>query len=126
MQPSDSRTSGPPLEKLLPSLQAKLRKFLLRSESANITDHDPVVKATYLGNVVTTWAKGDGSLERPSSALWKNHVQGRGSIRMTVIVSPGGLRAETREHGITEYWNNRLTWCGVPHDYPKLFCWIYR
>jgi hypothetical protein len=116
----------PPPEKLLPSLHSKLRKLILRSASADITLQDPVVKAIYLGNLVTTWAKGDGCLDRPASALWKNHVQGRGSIRMTVVVTPGGLKAETREHGLTEYWNNRLTWCGVPVDFPKLFCWIYR
>jgi len=121
----DSKTSDVASEKLLPLLHAKLRK-LLRSQSANITHDDPVVKGTYLGNVITTFPKGNGSLERPASALWKNHVQGRGSIRMTVTVCPAGLQAETREHGITEYWNNRLTWCGVPNDYPKLFCWIYR
>jgi len=124
--PTSSMKTRPPPEKLLPSLQSKLRKLILRSASADITLQDPVVKAIYLGNLVTTWAKGDGCLDRPASALWKNHVQGRGSIRMTVVVTPGGLKAETREHGLTEYWNNRLTWCGVPIDFPKLFCWIYR
>jgi hypothetical protein len=67
-----------------------------------------------------------GCLERPASALWKNHCQGRGSIKMLISVAPSGLKAQTREHGLTEYRTNRLTWCGVPPDYPKLFCWIYR
>ena len=67
-----------------------------------------------------------GCLERPASALWRNHSSGRGSIKMTVSVTPTGLKAQTAEHGLTEYVPNRLTWTGVPLDYPKLFCWIYR
>lgn len=110
---------------LMSLVQHKWRKMWKR-DSADITPVDPTYKVVYLGNVVTTWAKGEGCLERPSSALWRNHCQGRGSIKMALTVSPSGLKAHTREHGLTEYWANRLTWCGVPSDYPKLFCWIYR
>ncbi len=110
---------------LMTLVQHKWRKMWKR-DSADITPMDPTHKVVYLGNVVTTWAKGEGCLERPSSALWRNHCQGRGSIKMALTVSPSGLKAQTREHGLTEYWANRLTWCGVPSDYPKLFCWIYR
>jgi len=101
-------------------------KKMWKRDSAEITPNDPSYKTIYLGNVVTTWAKGEGCLDRPASALWKNHCQGRGSIKMVISVAPSGLKAQTREHGLTEYWANRLTWCGVPPDYPKLFCWIYR
>ncbi|ODN05785.1 Protein FAM43A [Orchesella cincta] len=110
---------------LMMLVQHKWRKMWKR-DSADITPIDPTHKVVYLGNVVTTWAKGEGCLERPASALWRNHCQGRGSIKMALTVSPSGLKAQTREHGLTEYWANRLTWCGVPSDYPKLFCWIYR
>lgn len=125
IQNSYDLRGGSTSSNLMTLVQHKWRKMWKR-DSAEITPVDPTHKVIYLGNVVTTWAKGDGCLERPSSALWRNHCQGRGSIKMALTVSPSGLKAQTREHGLTEYWANRLTWCGVPSDYPKLFCWIYR
>ena len=103
-----------------------LLRRILKRDSLDITEKDPSLKVIYLGNVVTTWAKSEGCLERPASALWRNHSNGRGSIKMVISVTPSGLKAQTVEHGLTEYWANRLTWTGVPSDYPKLFCWIYR
>jgi hypothetical protein len=114
-----------PSGNILSVVHQKWRK-LWKRDSAVITKNDPCSKVIYLGNVVTTWAKGEGCLEKPASALWRNHSQGRGSIKMTVTVTASGLKAQTREHGLTEYSPSRLTYCGVPPDYPKLFCWIYR
>ena len=37
-----------------------------------------------------------------------------------------GLNAVTREHGLTEYWAHRVTFCCAPPAYPKVFCWVYR
>ncbi|CAH1990358.1 unnamed protein product [Acanthoscelides obtectus] len=45
---------------------------------------------------------------------------------MQLTVCGGGLRATTKDHGITEYWSHRLTACTAPEQYPRLFCWIYR
>ena len=45
-------------------------------------------------------------------------------MKMTVVGS--GLRAVTKEHGLTEYWANRITYCTAHPSYPRVFCWIYR
>lgn len=45
---------------------------------------------------------------------------------MELIVSGGGLKATTRDHGLTEYWANRLTCCESPIHFPRIFCWVYR
>ncbi|KAL3282945.1 hypothetical protein HHI36_006103 [Cryptolaemus montrouzieri] len=45
---------------------------------------------------------------------------------MTLAVSNGGLKATTRDHGLTEYWAHRLTFCAAPNQFPRLFCWVYR
>lgn len=45
---------------------------------------------------------------------------------MRLKVCPSGLKATTRQHGLTEYWSNRITFCSAPKNYPKVFCWIYR
>lgn len=45
---------------------------------------------------------------------------------MQLTVSGGGLKATTRDHGLTEYWANRLTSCAAPAQFPRLFCWVYR
>jgi hypothetical protein len=43
-----------------------------------------------------------------------------------VTVVGSGLRAITKEHGLTEYWANRITYCTAHPSYPRVFCWIYR
>lgn len=32
----------------------------------------------------------------------------------------------TREHGLTEYWAHRVTYCAAHPAYPRVFCWVYR
>lgn len=45
---------------------------------------------------------------------------------MQLTVSSGGLKATTKDHGLTEYWAHRLTTCAAPNQFPRLFCWVYR
>merc|ERR1719361_2589424 len=98
-----------------------------KKRSANITDYDPSYRVIYLGNVLTGWAKGDGCVDKPLSTLWRNHISSeKADILMKVTVVGSGLRAVTKEHGLTEYWANRVTYCTAHPSYPRVFCWIYR
>lgn len=45
---------------------------------------------------------------------------------MKLSVTNSGLKGFTKEHGLTEYWSHRITYCASPPHYPKLFCWVYR
>lgn len=45
---------------------------------------------------------------------------------MKVTVTQSGLKALTKEHGLTEYWSHRITYCLAPPAYPRVFCWVYR
>lgn len=45
---------------------------------------------------------------------------------MRIKVCASGLKATTRQHGLTEYWANRITHCCAPKNYPRIFCWTYR
>ena len=36
------------------------------------------------------------------------------------------MQATTLEHGLTEYWAHRVTWCAAPPCYPRIFAWVYR
>lgn len=66
-------------------------------------------------------------MEKPLATLWRNYTHSsRPDVRMQLSVSGGGLKATTREHGLTEYWANRLTFCAAPSNFPRLFCWVYR
>lgn len=66
-------------------------------------------------------------MEKPLATLWRNYTHSsRPDVRMQLTVSGGGLKATTREHGLTEYWANRLTFCAAPPNFPRLFCWVYR
>lgn len=103
------------------------RLRLRKCASANISEPDPLFKVAYLGNVVTGWAKGDGCVEKPLATLWRNYTQSsRPDVRMQLLVSGGGLKATTKDHGLTEYWAHRLTTCAAPPHFPRLFCWVYR
>lgn len=66
-------------------------------------------------------------MEKPLSTLWRNYTQNnKPDVLMRLRVSPSGLKASTRQHGLTEYWAHRITFCSAPKNYPRVFCWIYR
>ncbi|KAK3864989.1 hypothetical protein Pcinc_029362, partial [Petrolisthes cinctipes] len=69
----------------------------------------------------------DGCVDKPLATLWRNYCQSnRQDIAMKVTICGGGLRAVTREHGLTEYWAHRVTYCLAHPAYPRVFCWVYR
>ncbi|KAB0800568.1 hypothetical protein PPYR_06308 [Photinus pyralis] len=112
-------------KRVLRTLLNRLR--LRRSASVDISEPDPSFKVAYLGNVVTGWAKGDGCVEKPLATLWRNYTQSsRPDVCMLLTVGGGGLKATTKDHGLTEYWANRLTFCAAPSHFPRIFCWVYR
>ncbi|XP_015793680.1 protein FAM43A [Tetranychus urticae] len=132
-------------EKRRSSLCSKLKKMVLKSseksfglntvqfkfwstrKSLTITDYDPVYKVVYLGNVLTLLAKGDGAIDKALPTLWKNYCSNvKHDIYMKLTICASGLKAITREHGLTEYWSNRITYAATHPDHPKIFCWIYR
>lgn len=78
-------------------------------------------------SLIISFFTGDGCVEKPLATLWRNYTQSsRPDVRMQLTVSGGGLKATTKDHGLTEYWANRLTYCAAPQHFPRLFCWVYR
>ncbi|CAG9813873.1 unnamed protein product [Phaedon cochleariae] len=73
---------------------------------------------------ITKQFQGEGCVEKPLTTLWKNYTQSsRPDVRMQLTVSGGGLKATTKDHGLTEYWAHRLTTCSAPPQFPRIFCW---
>lgn len=102
-------------------------KFWSKRRSLTISDSDPIYKVIYLGNVLTLWAKGEDAIDKPLATLWKNYCSNvKHDIYMKLTICNSGLKAITREHGLTEYWANRITYAGTHPSHPKVFCWIYR
>ncbi|XP_037946680.1 uncharacterized protein LOC119678740 [Teleopsis dalmanni] len=98
-----------------------------RTHSVEISSPDPEFKVSYLGNVLTGWAKGEGCVEKQLNTLWRNYTQNnKPDVIMRIKVCASGLKATTRQHGLTEYWANRITHCCAPKNYPRVFCWVYR
>lgn len=98
-----------------------------RTHSVDISNPDPEFKVSYLGNVLTGWAKGEGCVEKQLNTLWRNYQQNnKPDVIMKIKVCASGLKATTRQHGLTEYWANRITHCCAPKNFPRIFCWIYR
>lgn len=113
------------------ALRVKAAKLLWpgrRSQTLTITEYDPTYKVVYLGNVLTPWAgKSDGCVDKPLTTLWKNYAAtSKPDIQMKLTVCNSGLKAVTKEHGLTEYWANRVTYCTGHAQYPRVFCWVYR
>ncbi|KAJ8891710.1 hypothetical protein PR048_004239 [Dryococelus australis] len=70
---------------------------------------------------------GEGCVEKPLSTLWKNYMgSSKADVQMKVTVTQAGLKAVTKEHGLTEYWSHRITYCAAPSSFPRVFCWVYR
>ncbi|CAG4989680.1 unnamed protein product [Colias eurytheme] len=69
----------------------------------------------------------EGCIEKPLATLWRNYQQStKPDVVMKLSVTNSGLKGFTKEHGLTEYWSHRITYCTSPPHYPKLFCWVYR
>ena len=115
-------------QRTLRSLKRGLGRLWRRHRgNASITEYDPCYKVAYLGNVLTGWAKGEGCVEKPVSTLWRNYVtSNRPDVSMRLTVTNGGLTATTKDHGLTEYWAHRVTYCTAPASHPRLFVWVYR
>lgn len=70
---------------------------------------------------------GESCVEKPLATLWRNYQQStKPDVVMKLSVTNSGLKGFTKEHGLTEYWSHRITYCASPPHYPKLFCWVYR
>lgn len=70
---------------------------------------------------------GDGCIEKPLATLWRNYQQSsKPDVIMKLSVTNSGLKGFTKEHGLTEYWAHRVTYCASPPHYPRVFCWLYR
>ncbi|KAL0122829.1 hypothetical protein PUN28_007483 [Cardiocondyla obscurior] len=125
VQPSAGKEFG---HKTLRSLKRGLGRLWRRHRgNVSITEYDPSYKVAYLGNVLTGWAKGEGCVEKPVSTLWRNYVtSSRPDVSMRLTVTNGGLTATTKDHGLTEYWAHRVTYCTAPATHPRLFVWVYR
>jgi hypothetical protein len=66
-------------------------------------------------------------VEKPLSTLWKNYTgSSKPDVQMKVTLTQAGLKAVTKEHGLTEYWSHRITYCAAPVSFPRIFCWVYR
>ncbi|XP_070148961.1 DNA ligase 1 [Polyergus mexicanus] len=115
-------------QRTLRSLKRGLGRLWRRHRgNVSITEYDPSYKVAYLGNVLTGWAKGEGCVEKPVSTLWRNYMtSSRPDVSMRLTITNGGLTATTKDHGLTEYWAHRVTYCTAPVSHPRLFVWVYR
>lgn len=97
-------------------------------KSFQVNQYDPSFKVIYLGNLgMQLWSKDESCLDKPLSTLWNNYlVNMKTEIVMRLTICNSGLKAITRQHGLTQYWSNRLVYCCSHKNYPKIFSWIYR
>lgn len=70
---------------------------------------------------------GEMCVEKPLCSLWKNYTcTQKPDVHMKLTITQSGLKAFTKEHGLTEYWSHRVTYCLASPQFPRIFCWVYR
>ena len=89
---------------------------------------EPTYRVKYLGNVQTGFMRGDGCVDKPTGVLWNNYSKNGQSVGldMTLTICGSGMKALTREQGLTEYRAHRISYCIAHPKYPRLFVWVYR
>lgn len=101
--------------------------FKSRKKTLNISDRDPTYKVRYVGNVLTAFMRGDGCVDRPVSILWNNYDSNPDdALDMQLTICASGLKARTKDSGLTEYRSHRISYCVCHPLYPRLFAWVYR
>ncbi|KAI6198374.1 PID domain-containing protein [Aphelenchoides fujianensis] len=102
------------------------KPFRRHKQRYEINPPDETHSVVYLGNVLTIMAKGDQSVERPLGAIWRSYSTRKRDVPMKLTVTRSGLKVETKQLGVTEYWAHRITYCYAPPEYPRVFCWVYK
>lgn len=96
-------------------------------KNLQISEQDPSYKVRYLGNVQTSMMKGEGCVDKPVSTIWNNYLRSpHPGLEMKLVLTGSGLKAYTKEQGLTEYRAHRISYCIAHPKYPKLFIWVYR
>ena len=96
-------------------------------KNLSISETDPTHKVRYLGNVQTALMKGEGCVDKAAGVIWGNYQRSEHTgIDMKVVITGSGMKAYTKEQGLTEYRAHRISYCIAHPDYPKLFVWVYR
>lgn len=125
-----------------------------RRKTFVVNNPETTYKVHYLGNVMTCLLRGaflnatstlkqlsldtslneeidsnqNFSIDKPVKILWDNHVKhgGQAGIKMTLTLTQGGLRVDTKDHGVTEYYGHRIYICKSHSLNPKLLIWVYQ
>ncbi|KAL8625063.1 hypothetical protein ACOMHN_012072 [Nucella lapillus] len=96
-------------------------------KNLHISEQDPSYKVRYLGNVQTSMMKGEGCVDKPVGTIWNNYMRSpHPGLEMKLVLTGSGLKAYTKEQGLTEYRAHRISYCIAHPNYPKLFIWVYR
>lgn len=73
--------------------------FRKTKQTYEINPPDQLHNVVYLGNVLTIMAKGDQSVERPLSAIWRSYSTRKRDVAMKLSVTRQGLKVETKTLG---------------------------
>lgn len=96
-------------------------------KNLTISQEHPTFKVRYLGNVQTAVMKGEGCVDKATNVIWNNYMRSdHNGLEMKVELTGSGMKAYTKEQGITEYLAHRISYCIAHPDFPKLFVWVYR
>lgn len=92
-----------------------------------VSEKEPEYKVRYLGNVQTAMMRGDGCVDKPVNIIWNNYTKSANpGLEMKLSITSSGLKANTKEQGVTEYRAHRISYCIAHPKFPRLFVWVYR
>uniref|UniRef100_A0A915KIV6 PID domain-containing protein n=1 Tax=Romanomermis culicivorax TaxID=13658 RepID=A0A915KIV6_ROMCU len=107
-----------PNKKIIVKVQVMTALFG-RKKKLIINEPDPEYQVIYLGNVLTPIAKNE--LDKPLALIWRTYSSHtRPDLPMALKVTAAGLKARTKQQGLTEYWAHRIL-AVISQKYPPKF-----
>ncbi|KAJ1365925.1 hypothetical protein KIN20_026408 [Parelaphostrongylus tenuis] len=81
--------------------------FRKKSQRCVVDPPNDSYSVIYLGNVLTVLASGEHCFDKPLALIWKAYCSRTGAgLNMNLNITRSGLKAETKEQGLTKYWHS--------------------
>lgn len=93
----------------------------------NMTHDSSMMMANMMSNMVDA-SQIMSCVDKPVRILWDNHLKNNGhaGIKMKLTLTKAGLRVDTKDHGVTEYYGHRIHVVMAHSLHPKLLVWVYQ
>lgn len=103
-------------------------EYTTETDSCVSLTSNKIVQETLSSNLNKRFNNIVCNVDKPVKILWDNHLKhnGHAGLKMKLTITQGGLRVDTKDHGLTEYYGHRIHFIQSHPLHPKLFIWVYQ